>query len=85
MGVSTRMVNLGRCCTLDVVCVVACVMLVVGKEEEGKDCVTTEGEGEECAASHADGGEEAIDTTLVMLALSAVEIGEEEMEGAVSG
>ena len=71
------MVNLGRCSTLDVVCVVACVVLVAGKEEEGKNAFTTEGEGEECAASHADGDEEAIYTALVALALPAVEIGDE--------
>ena len=86
MGVSTLMVNRGRCCcTLDVGCDVACVMLVAGEEEEGENAVSTEREGEECAASHGDGDEEAIDTALVALALSVAEIGAVEVQVAGSG
>jgi hypothetical protein len=86
MGVSTRMVNRGRrCCAVDVVCDVACVMLVAVEEEEGKNAVSTEREGEECAASHGDGDEEAIDTALVALAHSVTEIGAAEVQGAGRG
>lgn len=86
MGVNTRIVNRGRCsCALDVVYDVACVMLVAGEEEEGKDVVSTERGGEECAASHGDGDEEAIDTALVALARSVAEIGAAEEQGAGSG
>ena len=88
MGVSTRMVNRGRCCccfTLDVLCDVACVMLVAVEEEEGRNAVSTEQEGEECGASHGDGDEEAIDTALVALARSVAEIGAAEGQSAGSG
>ena len=69
----------------DVLCDVACVMLVAVEEEEGKNAVATEGEGEECVASRAAGDEEAIDTALVALAFSVAEIGAAEVQGAGSG